>query len=93
MLDFLICNIYDVFGDPIFQQTVGIPMGTNCAQLLADLFLNSYEAEFFQKLVREKNKTLAVAFNSTLDILMTFCLLTMVIFILTSILYIPVSWK
>ena len=65
MLDFLIDNIYVVFGDQVFQQTVGIPMGTNCAPLLADLFLYSYEAEFIQKLVREKNKTLAVAFNST----------------------------
>ena len=27
----------------VFQQTVGIPMGTNCAQLHADLFLHSYE--------------------------------------------------
>ena len=35
--------------DPIYndiQQIVGIPMGTNCAPLLADIFLYSYEAEF-----------------------------------------------
>jgi hypothetical protein len=31
------------------KQTVGIPMGTNCAHSLAD-FLYSYEAEFIQKL-------------------------------------------
>jgi hypothetical protein len=40
-------------------------MSTNCAPLLADLFLYSYEAEFVQKLLHEKNKPLAVAFNST----------------------------
>jgi hypothetical protein len=42
-------------------------MGTNCAPLLADLFLYSYEAEFIQKLLHviEKNKPFAVAFNST----------------------------
>ena len=34
------------FGGRVFQQTVGIPMGTNCAPLLAYLFLYSYEAEF-----------------------------------------------
>ena len=39
MLGFLVDNIYVVFGDQVFQQTVGIPMGTNCAPLLADLFL------------------------------------------------------
>ena len=51
MLGFLIDNIYVVFGDHVFQQSVGIPMGTNCAPLLADLFLYSYEAEFVQKLL------------------------------------------
>jgi hypothetical protein len=39
MLDFLVDNIYVVFGDQVFQQSIGIPMGTNCATLLADLFL------------------------------------------------------
>jgi len=39
MLDFLIDNIYVKFGSRVFQQTVGIPMGTNCAPLLANLFL------------------------------------------------------
>ena len=41
-------------------------MGTNCARLLANLFLYSYEAEFIQNLLHEKNKSLAMAFNSTL---------------------------
>jgi hypothetical protein len=66
MLGFLIDNIFVVVDNKIFQQTVGISMGIpNCAPLLADLFLYSYEAEFTQKLLHEKNKPLAVAFNST----------------------------
>jgi hypothetical protein len=40
-------------------------MGTNSAHLLADLFLYSYEAEFIQKILHEKKKNLAVAFNWT----------------------------
>ena len=40
-------------------------MGTNCAPLLADLFLYSYEAEFIQKLLSSKRKTLAKSFNFT----------------------------
>ena len=32
---------------------------------MADLFLYSYEAEFVQKLLRDKNKKLAVSFNLT----------------------------
>ena len=61
----MINNIFVVFGDRVFQQSVGIPMGTNCAPLLADLFLYLYEADCIQKLLHEKEKSLAVAFNST----------------------------
>jgi hypothetical protein len=64
MLEFLIDNIYIVLGGRVFQQSVGTPMGTNCAPLLADLFLYFYEADFTQKLLHEK-KYLALAFNST----------------------------
>jgi hypothetical protein len=32
------------FGGRLFQQVVGKAMGTNCAPLLADLFLYSYES-------------------------------------------------
>jgi hypothetical protein len=63
MLGFLIDNIFVVFGNQIFQQTVGISIGTNCAPFIDDLFLYSYEAEFIQKLLHEKSKNLGVAFN------------------------------
>ena len=43
MLEFLVDNIFVVFAGKVFQQIVGIPMGTNCAPLLADIFLYSYE--------------------------------------------------
>ena len=46
----------------MFQQTVGIPMGTNCAPLLADLFLYSFEAEFLDRL-KKQDKHLARSFN------------------------------
>jgi hypothetical protein len=42
MLEFLIDNVFISFGGTLFQQVVGIPMGTNCAPLLADL-LKLYE--------------------------------------------------
>jgi hypothetical protein len=54
MLEFLIDNIFVSFGGTLFQQVVGISMGTNCSPLLADLFLYSYESEFLQKLVKDK---------------------------------------
>ena len=50
MLEFLV-DIFVIFAEKGFQQIIGIPMGTNCAPLLADIFLYSYEAEFIQSLL------------------------------------------
>ena len=38
-LSYLLDNIYIRFGTKSYRQIVGIPMGTNCAPLVADLFL------------------------------------------------------
>ena len=65
MLGFLVDNIFVVFAGKVFQQIVGIPMGTNCAPLLADIFLYSYEAEFIQSLLSAGKKRLASQFNFT----------------------------
>jgi hypothetical protein len=35
MLEFLIDNIFAMFGERVFQQIIGIPMGTNCALLFS----------------------------------------------------------
>ena len=45
-LTFLLDNIYIRFGSKLYRQIVGIPMGTNCAPLVADLFLFCYERDF-----------------------------------------------
>ena len=65
MLEFLVDNNFVIFGGKVFQQIVGIPMGTNCAPLLADIFLFSYEAEFIQSLLSTGKKKLASQFNCT----------------------------
>jgi hypothetical protein len=54
MLEFLIDSIFVSSGGALCQQVVGIPMGTNCAPLLADLFLYSYESEFLQNIVKDQ---------------------------------------
>ena len=46
-------------------KKVAISMGTNCAPLLADLFLYSYEADFIQGLLKENEKKLSRSFNFT----------------------------
>jgi hypothetical protein len=52
-----IFNIFVMFGGCVFPQTVGIPMGTNCVPLLADLLLYSYEADFIQGFLKKSEKS------------------------------------
>ena len=54
---------------------VGIPMGTNCAPLLADLFLYSYENEFLDKLIKEGKESMLESSSYHTVILMTLSLL------------------
>ena len=63
MIEFLIDNIFVQFGGRLFRQMIGIPMGTNCAPLLADLFLYSYENEFLDNMIRSGHRRLARSFN------------------------------
>ena len=42
MLECLIDKILVTFGGRVFQETVGLAVGTNCAPLLGDLFLFSH---------------------------------------------------
>ena len=58
-------KMFVIFGGRVFQQTVGIHMGTNCVPLLADLFLYSYEADFIDGLLKKNEKKLARSFNFT----------------------------
>ena len=64
-LTFLLDNIYIRFGTKLFRQIVGIPMGTNCVPLVADLFLFCYEWDFTMSLSEEKQSEVIDAFSST----------------------------
>ena len=48
-IKFLVDNVYISVGNRIYKQTEGIPMGTDCAPMLANLFLFSYEYAFTPK--------------------------------------------
>ena len=43
---FLLHSIYIRFLSKLYRHIVGIPMGTNCAPLVANLFLFCYESDF-----------------------------------------------
>ena len=59
-------DIFIRFGTKLYRQTIGIPMGTNCAPLVADLFIFCYERDFMKSLSRENQADIIEAFNSTL---------------------------
>ena len=63
VIEFLVDNIFVRFGGQLFRQMDGIPMGINCAPLLADLFLYSFENEFLDKLIKEGKRKLARKFS------------------------------
>ena len=64
-LTFLLDNIYIRFGSKLYRQIVGIPMGTNCAPLVADLFLFCYERDFMLSLSEDTQSDVIEAFSST----------------------------
>ena len=53
------------FGTKLYRQVVGIPMCTNCAPLVADLFPFCYEREFMLSLSDEKQADIIDSFNTT----------------------------
>ena len=64
-LTFLLDNIFIQFGTKLYRQVVGIPMGTYCAPLVADLFLFYYERDFMMSLSDDKQADVIDAFNTT----------------------------
>ena len=60
-------HIFIRFGSKLYRQIVGIPMGTKCAPLVADLFLFCYERDFVLSLsYNTGNQTdIIEAFNFT----------------------------
>ena len=64
-LTFLLDNIYIYrFGSKLYRQIVGIPMGTNCAPLIADLLLFCYERDFMLSLSEDNQTDVIEAFKS-----------------------------
>ena len=61
----LLDNIYIRFGTKLYRQIVGIPLGTNCAHFVADLFLFCYERDFMKYLSSDNQADVIKAFNST----------------------------
>ena len=51
-INFLLDNTFIKFGPFLFQQIQGIPMGSNCSPLLADLYLSWLEFDYMKNLIK-----------------------------------------
>jgi hypothetical protein len=56
MLCILIDNIFFTCGDRTFRQKIGIPMGTDCAPLVANLYLFALECKWIERILPEEPK-------------------------------------
>ena len=65
LLHFLLDNVFIQVGREVFQQCVGIPVGTNCAPLLAELLLHDYESNAMIKVSRTNGLPQAKSFEFT----------------------------
>ena len=63
MIEYLIGNIFVQFGECLSHEVIGIPMGANCAPLLVDLSVYSYENEILDSMIRGGHRRLASSFN------------------------------
>jgi len=62
ILEFILDNIYVKFGRKIYKQVIGIPIGLDSGQDIANLLLYSYEADYVEK-TSKQNIVLARKFN------------------------------
>ena len=65
VLHYHLDNIFIRFGSKLYRQIVGIPMGSNCAPLVADLLLFCYERDFMLSLSDNNQTDIIEAFNTT----------------------------
>ena len=64
-LHYLLDNIFISSGSKLYRQIVGIPMGTNCAPLVADLILFCYERDSMLSLSDNNQADIIEAFKSS----------------------------
>ena len=64
LIDFIVDNSFFRFGNVVYRQCIGIPMGVDPAPQMANLYLYYYESTFMEKLAKSDYKT-ALKFNNT----------------------------
>ena len=74
-VEYLVDNIFISIGNHVFKQVTGKPMGTDCAPLLANLFLFHFEYSSIKEKLSEADYSMALSYKYTvryIDDLLTF---------------------
>ena len=62
ILEFILDNIFVRFGNMVYKQVIGVPIGSDAGAEIANLLLFSYESEYLEK-ISKQNMNLARKFN------------------------------
>ena len=62
---FLISNVWLRFGNILAKQTIGIPMGTNCAVFIANFYLWMCEFDFIRRHIAQNSISVVRKFEHT----------------------------
>jgi hypothetical protein len=65
-LSYLVDNTYVTHGSRTYKQDIGIPMGTNCAVFVANLFLYTYELDHITTLVHNVEQNVDAELSTSL---------------------------
>ena len=65
VIKYVVDNSYILYHGQLFRQTIGIPMGTNSAPYLANIYLHVFEYLYLVKLVSEGKIEIAKLFSNT----------------------------
>ena len=52
LIEYLVENIFSRVGNRVYEQCVGIPMGTDCAPLIANLYSFFYDYNYTKSLLK-----------------------------------------
>ena len=55
-INYLIDNSYVVYNNKVYRQVIGIPMGTNSAPQIANIYLHVYEYDYIAALIEKKDE-------------------------------------
>lgn len=65
LIDIVIDNAYILFDEKVYRQVIGIPMGTNVAPYLANIFLHVCEHLYIIKLIEQGDLDTAILLSNT----------------------------